>query len=922
MAVTKVYIRELLKNIGFSVINGTKEKWEKKYAKHNDYLIQVDFENEEIIYETGDKDKCVLVSNKATSNFSQDENFVVLECVNRLLEKGYKPNCLELERSWSSGHKNSERLDILVKKDSKSYLMIECKTYEKEFKKEKANMLQTKKMGNEEQPKGQLFSYCFQEKSTEYLCLYASMLLEGEIKIQVAIIPVEEKWKTLSNQKELFDYWNKSFKKNGIFEEYITPYNVECKALLRGDLEKITGEDSSRIFNQFLEILRHNAVSDKPNAFNKILNLFICKIIDEDRNDSNELQFQWKDDSTYISLQSNLEDLYKQGMDKFLDIEVTDYSDSDIEKNLALMDSKSKALIKKMFQELRLQKNPEFAFKEVYNQESFEENAKVLKEVVELLQPYQFRYGHKQQFLGNFFELLLNTSIKQESGQFFTPVPIARFMISSLPIKDVIDKNVKNNSKEILPVAIDYACGSGHFLTEYMDIVQSVINAYNTNGLKKSTKNIIEKWKQSDDEESLQGEFEWAKDYVYGIEKDYRLVKTTKISTFLNGDGEANIIHADGLDKFTSAKYKGHLQSTGVDNENFDFIIANPPYSVSAFKQTLPCTSTEFSTYNLLTENSSEIECLFVERTKQLLKEDGCSAVILPSSILTNTNQITEKTREILLKNFHIRAICKMGANTFMATGTNTVIMFLQKRPEMDYKIIEKLINNFFLYFFDFTYNGTLNVISHYVSEYFENITVSDYILLVKHTPNDAVKNSDYFNELDKLLKNSKEYKDLIKKKAFKSLTSAEQEVEINKLLGNLIDETEKRKLLYYLLTFSNRTLLIKTGEKQEEKNFLGYEFSNRRGYEGIHYYTDENGCINSSLYDDEELNTNPNKVNYYIYKAFNNEYPNIPEALIDHIKLVNCSSLLDFQNANFTNTLYINPREYLLKSKYPQTYS
>ena len=32
----------------------------------------------------------------------------------------------------------------------------------------------------------------------------------------------------------------------------------------------------------------------------------------------------------------------------------------------------------------------------------------------------------------------------------------------------------------------------------------------------------------------------WAREYIYGIEKDYRLAKTTKISTFLNGDGDAN----------------------------------------------------------------------------------------------------------------------------------------------------------------------------------------------------------------------------------------------------------------------------------------------------------------------------------------------------------------------------------------------
>lgn len=210
---------------------------------------------------------------------------------------------------------------------------------------------------------------------------------------------------------------------------------MKQKKILRGELEELTDETSSRIFNQFLEILRHNSVSDKPNAFNKILNLFICKIIDEDRNDDEEVEFQWNEDSTYVSMQSKLEDLYRQGMRKFLNIEVTDYSDSEINKNIAVLNEKTKDIIKKMFQDLRLQKNSEFAFKEVYNQESFEDNAKVVKEVVELLQPYQFRYGHKQQFLGNFFELLLNTSIKQESGQFFTPVPISRFMISSLPLK-------------------------------------------------------------------------------------------------------------------------------------------------------------------------------------------------------------------------------------------------------------------------------------------------------------------------------------------------------------------------------------------------------------------------------------------------------------------------------------------------------
>ncbi|HAS52127.1 MAG TPA: hypothetical protein DCS21_10460, partial [Gammaproteobacteria bacterium] len=40
----------------------------------------------------------------------------------------------------------------------------------------------------------------------------------------------------------------------------------------------------------------------------------------------------------------------------------------------------------------------------------------------------------------------------------------------------------------------------------------------------------------------------WARDYVWGIEKDYRLARTAKIALFLHGAGDANILHADGLE--------------------------------------------------------------------------------------------------------------------------------------------------------------------------------------------------------------------------------------------------------------------------------------------------------------------------------------------------------------------------------------
>ena len=92
------------------------------------------------------------------------------------------------------------------------------------------------------------------------------------------------------------------------------------------------------------------------------------------------------------------------------------------------------------------------------------------------------------------------------------------------------------------------------------------------------------------------------------------------------------------------------------DNAQFDILIANPPYSVNSFKSTIKYGEESFELFEKLTDNSSEIECLFIERMKQLLKIGGYAGIILPSSILTNTGIYTT-TREILLKYFKIIAI-------------------------------------------------------------------------------------------------------------------------------------------------------------------------------------------------------------------------------------------------------------------------
>lgn len=854
-------IKRLITAIGYAPQDGKSGIYLKSYQNHDGYCIFVDFNNQQIIYDSDENPSGVAIKvwERTTSNFSQSENFVVLECVDSLLEKGYAPSCIELEKTYPSGHGRSGRLDILVKSvDDVPFLMIECKTWGAEFDKEQSKML---KNG------GQLFTYYANDRATEFLCLYASQINDARERKNI-IVDVDPAWASLSGVKEIFDHWNKNFKDNGIFDSYAAPYDVKHRALTYGKLETLKEEHSGKIYNQIMEILRHNAISDKPNAFNKLLNLFVCKIIDEaDKNPEDELEFQWLENDSDESLQLRLNDLYKKGMWRFLEIEVIDYEQREVSEKLAnIEDSLTKQWIMKMYTDTRLKKSPNFAFVEVQDDRTFALNAKVVREIVELLQAYKFRYEQKHEFLGNFFELLLNTSMKQEAGQFFTPVPITRFIISSLPLAELVQNRVDNRQDEPLPTVIDYACGSGHFLTEYMAQMQEIIDSkIDISHTSPRIKNLIQSW---------QGftKFLWARDYVYGIDLDNRLVKTTKVSAFFNGDGEANIVWANGLDSFTKSEvFRGKLVGAGgQDNGKFDILISNPPYSVDAFKSTIKYGEESFELYSGLTDNSSEIECLFVERMKQLLKVGGWAAVILPSSILTNGG-IHARAREILLKYFKFKAIVELGPNTFMKTGTNTVILFLERRSNDDYTNISRAIDRFFTSYHDVTVSGFENAFSVYVSNVYDRLAFEDYISLFNGTPSEVAKAHEIYADYVKAFGED-----------FRSKAIA----------------VEKEKLLYFLLTYNQTIVLIKTGKGKEEKKFLGYEFSERRGHEGLHHLPG-----GTKLYDETDP-LNPQKTSSYIYNAFKGSFTDIDKSLANNISYRRMSGFIEYGTSKFNKAV------------------
>ncbi len=858
--------RKFLEKLDFVPKENSVGVFYKKYSNAGGYIIEVDFENKKI-----DFGKKIQSGSSTTQNFSQEENWVVLECVDRLIEKGYKPDDITLEKIYPTGHGTSGRLDILVRKNKKAYLMIECKTWGVELEKS------FKKL---EKDGGQLFTYFQQDRDSQYLMLYASNFDGKEVTYKNEIIKIEEHYKEAGNVKDFYDRWNKISKSNGIFDDWVNAYEFQNKALTLSDLKIIKQEDSSFIFNRFLEILRQNVVSDKPNAFNKIFTLFLCKIVDEDRAKNEQLHFQYlegEDDN--ISFQKRLTDLYKRGMSELLEKEVVDMGDDEFKKKFGAVDEKYKSEFLKILTEIRLKKNNEFAFKEVFDDLSFDENAKVVKEVVELLQGYQLRYNKKHQYLGDFFELLLTTGLKQESGQFFTPVPVAKYIIKSLPVKEIInDKISKGNPNDLIPSTIDYAAGSGHFLIESMENVQKIIDSIDENTLNPQSARKISGWKKN--------QFEWAFDYVYGIEKDYRLVKTAKVGCYLHGDGLAKVIHGDGLGTFDKTpEYRGKLKEVDrdfpQDNKQFDLVISNPPYSVSAFKGNLDEENAKksFDLFGRLTDQSSEIECLFIERTKQLLKDGGLAGIILPSSILSNTGIYT-KTREIIFKYFEIVSITELGSGTFMATGTNTIVFFLRKRNNYEWQNIQFSVEKFFQNHNDVTVNGVENVFSKYVKHVWTGIKLADYINFCESGVNKNIENHELYKEYKKKTKDS-----------------------VN--LHKKIIEIEKEKLLYFIIAFPQKIILTKSGQKNEEKDFLGYEFSNRRGYEGIHP-TQRGKSIDecTKMYGFENQG-DETKANSYVYKAFlGNKDQKIHDSLKRNIFVMNLIEMINFDRFDFEKNI------------------
>ena len=904
--ITKTNFQHVLKKLRFIQSDSI---FSKHFEQHN-CDIQVDFSKEIIIYPPE-----IDTGANTTTNFSQNENFVVLECVCRLLEKGYKPCDMELEPLWKLGHSGkSGRADIWVRTidqdgEKKSLLIIECKTQGDEFNHAWETTL---KDG------AQLFSYFQQERATSFLCLYTSDFADGKIQTEYHLIRVKDNEKLLEtlenpksyakagNNKELFDVWKETYKKDfssvGLFEDDMQAYNIGKKNYTARDLKEIDYASMQKKYHEFAKILRQHNVSGRENAFDKLVNLFLAKVVDEKEN-SKQLAFHWKgaayDD--YFSLQDRLQKLYKIGMEQFLSEDVIYIDNDDIYNAFYLFKNDPDATrdtVLKYFKQLKFFTNSDFSFIEVHNENLFRQNAVILLKVVQMLENIKLKTEEQNQFLGDLFEGFLNQGVKQSEGQFFTPQPLVRFIVSSLPLQTMI------NRTEQAPRVIDYACGAGHFLNEYAQQIKRFVE-----------KKHLKKYYSA----------------ITGIEKEYRLSKVSKVAAFMYGQDDINIIYADALSRITGKK--------SVKDNSYSILVSNPPYSVKGFLETLNAADkkrfrlTEF--VNDTVKNNA-IETFFIERAAQLLCDEGIAALILPSSILSNGGMYI-KCREIILCTFDIIAIAEFGSGTFGQTGTNTVTLFLRKKkthPVLD----DHYKNRIQSWFHNDTRKDSVFEDYHLFEAYCMHIGVKpeDYKALLTYTADwkKILDSYEIFKEYITEFSNDTKAKAIQKKKISGKYTKEMQSDELEKHIYYSVCQIEQEKLLFFCLAMTNgqEVVVIRSpAATKEMKAFLGYEWSGAKGNEGIKYL----GITNEREEDDlahnkgiQHIRTplfNPAdfedtaKLNTLIRTAFEKKPVIIPDNLKEFASLIPLPFMLDFNRVKFDKALKLTADKKIeIKSRYP----
>jgi len=265
---------------------------------------------------------------------------------------------------------------------------------------------------------------------------------------------------------------------------------------------------------------------------------------------------------------------------------------------------------------------------------------------------------------GKAFETFMGSYFRGDFGQYFTPRPIVKFIIESVPI---------THKSRVL----DTSCGSGGFLLYALDKVREQANKY------------YDPIKEEKDHYKYWHNF--AEKNLFGIEINNQIARTAKMNMIIHDDGHTNVVASDGL--LSDKELQENTKNFDFKYNSFDFIVTNPPFG-SSVKQTekaylhqynLGKKEEDWLSVKSLKEQlreSQSTEVLFIEQCYKYLNEYGYLAIVVPDGILTNSSM--QYVRDSIEEMFRIVAVVSMPQTAFSATGAGvkSSVLFLRKHKQ------------------------------------------------------------------------------------------------------------------------------------------------------------------------------------------------------------------------------------------------
>lgn len=227
--------------------------------------------------------------------------------------------------------------------------------------------------------------------------------------------------------------------------------------------------------------------------------------------------------------------------------------------------------------------------------------------------------------LGDAYEYLMRhfaTQSGKSKGQFYTPAEVSRVMAQLLQIPANTPKST---------TVYDPTCGSGSLLIKVADAA--------TNGLS-----------------------------IYGQENDNATWALARMNMILHSNETHDIRQGNTL---SDPKFRH-----GQKLDTFDYLVANPPFSVKTWTNGFDQAFGRFDGYATPPEKNGDYA--FLLHMVKSLKSTGKGVVVLPHGVLFRGNaEATIRTE--LVKRGLIKAIIGLPANLFYGTGIPACLIVLDK---------------------------------------------------------------------------------------------------------------------------------------------------------------------------------------------------------------------------------------------------